>query len=137
MRGACRGTRRRARDHLRAGELQDHVGDVFYDDFLRSSPEVAAKFQGTDFARQKQVLKTSLYVMMSAFVLRTADYSALAQTARRHSKTAIDIPPQLYVLWLDSLVNAARTCDPSFDEEIEANWREAMQPGIDYLISFH
>lgn len=111
--------------------------DVFYDDFLRSSPEVAAKFQSTDFARQKQMLKTSLYVMMSAVVLRTADYSALASTARRHSRTGIDIPRQLYGLWLDSLVNAARICDPSFDDEIEMNWREAMLPGIDYLISFY
>jgi hypothetical protein len=33
--------------------------DVFYDHFLGSSSEIAAKFQGTDFGRQKRMLKLS------------------------------------------------------------------------------
>jgi len=39
--------------------------------------------------------------------------------------------------WLDSLIFAARTCDPLFDAATEKNWREAMQPGIDYVVSFY
>jgi hemoglobin-like flavoprotein len=111
--------------------------DIFYDHFLRSSPEVSAKFQGTDFKRQKWVLRSSLYVMVSAVVTRSVDYSALTGIARRHARANRDIPPHLYVLWLDSLIFAARNCDPSFDAASEKTWREAMQRGIDYIASFY
>jgi len=38
---------------------------------------------------------------------------------------------------LDSLIFAAKTCDPSFDAETETDWRTAMQPGIDYIVSLY
>lgn len=110
--------------------------DVFYDQFL-SSPEVATKFQGTNFKRQKRMLKLSLYVMLGAVVLKSTDYSMLTAIARRHARDDKDIPPHLYTLWLDSLIFAANTCDPDFNAQIEAIWRKAMQPGIDYIASFH
>jgi hemoglobin-like flavoprotein len=111
--------------------------DTFYDHFLKSSPEVAAKFQGTDFTRQKRMLKVSLYAMVGALVLHSADYSILESTARRHARTDREIPPHLYALWLDSLIFAAKICDPIFDAKAEQNWREAMQSGIDYIVSFY
>jgi truncated hemoglobin YjbI len=111
--------------------------DVFYAHFLQSSPDVAAKFSSTDFVRQKQMLKMSLYAMMSAVVLRTMDYGALVPVGRRHARAELNIPPHLYDLWLNSLVNAARACDPKFDADIESHWRDAMQPGIDYIVSLY
>ncbi len=110
--------------------------DVFYDHFLLS-PEVAAKFQGTDFKRQKEMLKLSLYVMLGAVVLKSADYSMLAALARRHARNDKNIPPHLYTLWLDSLMFAAKKCDWAFGDQTEAIWRKAMQPGIDYIASFY
>jgi hemoglobin-like flavoprotein len=111
--------------------------DVFYDHFLRSSPEVSVKFQGADFNRQKRMLKTSLYKMVAAVVSRSVDCSALGPTAQRHARTDRDIPPHLYTLWLDSLIFAVGACDPHFDVVIEKTWREGMQPGIDYIVSFY
>ena len=111
--------------------------DVFYDHFLKSSPEIAAKFQRTDLKRQKQKLKLSLHMMVGALVLHSADYSMLAYVAERHAHTNWDIPPNLYQFWLDSLIFAAKTCDSSFDAETEKNWRTAMQPGIDYIVSLY
>jgi hypothetical protein len=40
-------------------------------------------------------------------------------------------------LWLESLIVAVRTCDPHFDAVTEKTWKEAMQPGIDYIVSFY
>jgi len=110
--------------------------DIFYDHFLLS-PEVAAKFEETDFNRQKEMLKLSLYVMLGAAVLKSADYSMLNAIARRHARDEKNIPPHLYPIWLDSLILAARKCDWAFDNRAEANWRKAMQPGIDYIASFY
>src|SRR5438046_10567772 len=111
--------------------------DVFYDHFLRSSPEIAAKFQGTDFNRQKRMLKLSLYMMVGAVALRSPDYSALRNLALRHARTSEDIPSHLYPIWLDSLIFAAKTCDPEFDATTEAMWRKLIQPGIDYIVSLY
>ena len=83
------------------------------------------------------MLKVSLYTIVGAVVLRSPDYSALYNLALRHARTDCDISPHLYPLWLDSLIFAARTCDPDFDAKIEANWRELIQPGINYIVSLY
>jgi hypothetical protein len=75
--------------------------------------------------------------MVSALVLHSVDYSVLSDLAQRHARSDRDISPHLYPLWLDSLIFAAKTCDRFFNDKIEASWRQAMQPGIDYLISFY
>jgi hemoglobin-like flavoprotein len=111
--------------------------DIFYDHFLKSSPQVALKFQGTNFDRQKRLLKLSLHMMMGALVWHSANYSMLTPVAKRHSRKEKDIPPHLYTLWMDSLIFAVKTCDPYFKPQVEKNWRTAMQPGIDYIISFY
>ncbi len=111
--------------------------DVFYDRFLRSSPEVSVKFRDADFNRQKRMLRFSLYKMVAAVVSHSVDRSPLGPIAQRHARADRDIPPHLYALWLDSLIEAVRTCDPHFDAVTEKTWREAMQPGIDYIVSFY
>jgi hypothetical protein len=83
------------------------------------------------------MLKLSLYVMLGAVVLKSADYSMLAALARRHARNDKNIPPHLYALWLDSLMFAAKKCDWAFGDQTEAIWRKAMQPGIDYIASFY
>ena len=40
--------------------------DLFYDDFVKSSPEVAGKFHKTDFAQQKKILRFALLLIMDA-----------------------------------------------------------------------
>ena len=111
--------------------------DIFYDHFLNSSPEVAEKFRNTDFALQKRALRQSLYLIMDAVVRRIADYSALERIALRHSRSQADISAHLYAVWLDSLLFAVKACDPRFNAEIETTWRNAMRPGMDYMISFY
>ena len=69
--------------------------DLFYDDFLGSSLEVKQKFQQTDFARQKRMLRLSLLLVMNAAVHKANDFSFLESTAIRHSRSAVNIPPHL------------------------------------------
>jgi hemoglobin-like flavoprotein len=59
----------------------------------------------------------------------------LERLAKRHSKAELDIKPELYDLWLDRLVQAVREFDPMFDPEIEAAWRRALRPGIEFMKS--
>jgi hemoglobin-like flavoprotein len=106
----------------------------FYTRFVASSDKVAEKFKHTDLQKQARVLKISLYIMMlaSGDSERKAHLERLAQ---RHSRTDLDIEPELYDLWLDRLVQAVRESDPMFDTETETAWRRVLQPGIDFMKS--
>jgi hypothetical protein len=59
----------------------------------------------------------------------------LEPLAQRHSRQQLNIGPELYRLWLDSLIESVRTCDLRFDPTIERVWRDAMQHAIHFLVS--
>ncbi len=105
----------------------------FYEIFLGSSEEVAEKFQHTDFARQTQVLKASLYMLMLASLGTPEALQHLERMAQLHSRTQLDIRPELYDLWLNCLLKAVGEFDRSFDEQTEGAWRRVLQHGIDYI----
>jgi hemoglobin-like flavoprotein len=116
---------------MRAPEFLDR----FYELYLSSSPEVAAKFQGTDFKKQKTALKASLYIMLMANE-RQAEWTAhLERLARRHSRKELDIRPELYDLWLECLLQTVREFDPRFNAKTETAWRNRLRPGIEFMKS--
>jgi hemoglobin-like flavoprotein len=105
----------------------------FYELFMASSPEVAAKFVDTDFRRQRRVLKISLYMMMLAAEGKLEADLHLERIARRHSRAELRIRPELYDLWLECLLRAARESDPQFGAETEAAWRVILRRGIEFM----
>jgi hemoglobin-like flavoprotein len=106
----------------------------FYALFLASSDKVARKFERTDMRKQVRTLKISLYIMMLAGGDPERD-AQLERLARRHSRTDLDIEPQLYDLWLERLLQAVQECDSMFDLETEAAWRRVLEPGIEFMKS--
>lgn len=109
--------------------------ETFYKIFMDSSDQVRAKFANTDFKRQKKTLEMSLrMILMSAQGDDAADVY-LDYIAERHDHNHLAIEPALYGQWLDCLVEAVGASDPRFSPEVEAAWRAAMRPGIDYMIS--
>jgi len=110
----------------RAGGFIDH----FYDLFVGSSPEVAAKFRDTDFHRQKRMLTASLYMLTIAAEGHPEGRVHLDRLAVLHDRRHHDIRPELYFRWLDCLLHAVRDCDPDCTPEVEAAWRAMLAPGI-------
>ena len=109
--------------------------DRFYEIFLASSTEVADKFKNTDFKQQQRFLKLSLYMMLMAALHKEEGNVHLQRIAERHSSRDLDIKPELYKLWLESLIQAAKEFDPAFNEQTDEAWRSIMQTGIDFMIS--
>jgi hemoglobin-like flavoprotein len=107
--------------------------DTFYEHFLAKSEEVARKFEKTDFARQKLLLRESLLAML-LLNLNSADArEELERLAERHSRRGLDVGPHLYELWLDALCEAVEKHDPKFTPELREQWRAAMRPGIELM----
>ena len=107
--------------------------DRFYEIFLAASPKVREKFAQTDFTRQKEALRASLEAMFLA--VNGAPERHLNSLAERHSSRDLNVGAELYDLWLDSLLAAAKECDPGFGPEVEKSWEEVMMVGIGFLLS--
>jgi hemoglobin-like flavoprotein len=110
---------------------------AFYERFLAASPEVARLFENTDFAKQHAVLKNSLYSMALFAIGLPEGVAHLERIAQRHSRRGLDIPPSLYALWLDTLLQTAREFDSKFDPDIEQAWRSLLGAGIARMIAAH
>ena len=112
--------------------------DIFYGNFLGSSPKVREKFAGTDFDRQKQMLRASFDTMLAA--ARDEENGPekwLGPLAERHGARQLRIGAELYDLWLDSLLKTVRACDPGWTPEVEEAWEAVMGVGIQYLCAHY
>lgn len=122
-------------DSLERCDHRTEFIDRFYELFLASSDEVKGKFNGTDFKRQKRMLRDSFYMMLMAAAGSEKAWEDLKTRADRHSKPQLDIRPELYTLWLDCLIQTVREFDPRFNEETEQAWRDVMGRMIRFMIS--
>lgn len=107
----------------------------FYELFLASSEEVRHKFRNTDMQKQRRLLTASLHIMMLFADGQPEGLVQLERIAALHSKRDRDIPPHLYDLWLDCLVQAVREFDRHFTPETERVWRRMMETGIAFMKS--
>lgn len=103
--------------------------ELFYDKFL-VFPHVAEKFLDTDFLRQRLMLRQSLLGMVEFFI-RGREDEEVRQLSNVHKKH--HIPPELYDIWLQSLIETVQQCDPQFDLVVEHAWRTVLAPGIAYM----
>jgi hemoglobin-like flavoprotein len=109
--------------------------DSFYERFVGSSEEVREKFRNTDMKRQVRALEDSLYVVANAVQGEENSLAreALPAIAARHGRQDLDIPPGLYDLWIECLVETVRSHDPQLTPAVEAAWRETLTFGANYM----
>jgi hemoglobin-like flavoprotein len=107
--------------------------DAFYDIFLGKSPEITAKFAHTDFARQKQMLRESLFEMLNYYGGIASVREEIEQLGKRHQQ--LEVRAEHYEQWLDSLCEAVARHDPEYRDDLGEMWREAMRPGIAMMLS--
>jgi len=109
--------------------------ESFYERFVGSSAEVREKFRNTDMKRQARVLEDSLYVVANAAQGEENSLArgALPALAVRHSRQGMDIPPRLFDLWIECLLETVRVHDPEFNPAVEAAWRDTATFAADYI----
>jgi len=109
--------------------------DLFYENFLGSSPKIKEKFAATDFERQKRLLHASFYlILLASEDPENGPERYLKHLATLHNVHNLNVGSDLYDLWLDSLLAVVKECDPEFDEVVEDSWEQVMGIGIDYLV---
>lgn len=100
---------------------------------MAKAPDVRTKFAGTDFDTQNVLLLDSISM---AILFPRGDLlarQAIDLLRRSHGKKRHDIPPRMYVYWVDSLMTTLHEVEPKFDSELERLWRGLLQITIDYM----
>jgi hemoglobin-like flavoprotein len=114
---------------LGEGAYHPYFTGRFYEHFLASSPEIAARFASTDMSAQKTMLHDSLHILLTFNRTRVIT-SRLRELAEIHSERGRAIPAAFYAQWLDSLLQTVSEFDPQFDTAVALAWRLALAPGI-------
>jgi hemoglobin-like flavoprotein len=113
--------------------------DSFYENFMKSSPAIAAMFKNTDFKKQKEMLRSTI-----TFVIMYAKDPAggfvgekLRHVGNIHSRGKLNVAPNMYPLWIESLLMTVKRHDKQCTPEVERSWRQVLVPAIDLLKSLY
>lgn len=109
----------------------------FYKIFMDSSPQIRAKFVDTDFDTQYELLNQGISMAILFPMENVIAKQAISRLQTRHNRDNLDINPQLYGYWVDSLMLTLEESDPQFDEDLEQDWRQLLQVTIDHLSEGH
>jgi hemoglobin-like flavoprotein len=109
--------------------------DRFYEIFLGSHPTIAPMFRNTDFARQKQLLRTGLTMVLMHATGNKVGTQGLDRIGQSHSRKGLNIDPALYPNWVESLIKAVKECDPQCDRKMEEDWRDVLKQGTALIAS--
>ena len=116
----------------------EQTGDFaerFYSHFLGASDEIAPLFANTDFKKQRTLLRGSVFMMVMKEVDDTRAHGHFSKIGESHAHGQLDIKPELYEVWLDSLCATVKELDPEWTAELEDQWREKMRPAISLITS--
>ena len=115
----------------------DGFFDTFYEEFLAKSEEIPPLFANTDFRKQKQMIRMSVRMLVRLGAGKDATKLAISKLGESHSRRQHNIRPELYGLWLDALCESIAQYDPEYTPELEQQWRDTMQAGIEMMISMY
>lgn len=106
---------------------------AFYERFLATSDEVRELFQHTDFDRQRQLLLKSLRLIAAATAGSVEGLQELHERAESHDHHHLNIKPELYEFWRESLVETAEKFDEKWNGEIHDAWEAVLGHAISYM----
>ena len=118
-------------------EAGGNFAETFYRVFLESSTEIAPLFAKTDFEKQRKLLRATVYIMVTRNVYDPHARETLEKIGHSHGRTQLDIRPELYELWLDSVCRTVEQLDPEWTSRTEQEWRDRLRPGIELITSMY
>lgn len=116
-------------DNVTLSPEADHFFREFYRRFLRCDG-VAELFANTDLSRQVQMLRKSLFQLVSYYLLSEAS-PELYRLAEIHRAKKVD--KAMFDSWLNALLDTVADLDDEFDEATRLAWCWALAPGITFM----
>lgn len=113
----------------------DQFVPAFYERFLASSDEIREKFRFTSFERQYKMLQRSLELSAGATDGDSDALAELKERAETHNQHNLNIKPELYDIWLDTLVLTAQEYDSQWSDTVENAWRTILGFAVRRMIA--
>lgn len=105
----------------------------FYEIFTKSHPSILGLFKNTNFEKQYELLNQSINMAILYPQNNVIAKSAITRIRKSHDHEHLNIKPELYPLWTDSLIRALKDSDPEFTPALEKQWREVLEPAINHI----
>lgn len=94
-------------------------------------------FSRVDMQKQNELIRQG--------VERLIDFAAGSETAQQelgrlgesHGRSGLNIAPELYSVWVNTLMDTVRTHDSEADDNVEAAWRLTLRRGIELMTSLY
>ena len=125
------------RDSFKRCETAGDFGETFYGIFLKKSPQIAELFAETDFSKQRKHLRASVFMLVNRDIEDQKTQEVLTGVGNSHSRRKLDIRPELYDIWRQSLCETVKELDSDWSQELESDWQRQVQPGIDFITSLY
>lgn len=112
---------------------EEDVFDTFYRIFLDADPRVPEQFVDTDWEEQKRLLRQGVNKVIGFYEGSVTSQHALDRIRHTHGRERLNIPPELYHFWVESMIEAVREHDPEFSPTLEQQWRDVLRHGTDFV----
>ena len=111
------------------------VGAKFYDKLFARNSAIKTKFASTNFEKQRELLWQGVWSLLLFASGDSAGEIAIDWLGIRHSRKDLNIAPELYQDWADSIIDIVADSDPECSERVLEAWRRSIQPGIEFMRS--
>lgn len=112
--------------------------DDFYKEFTSQSLEIRQKFANTEMTAQKDALRAGLtFLIMYAEGKSAFAADKLDKLGDSHKKSRLNIRPDLYPLWMQSLIATVKKHVVSFNDASLKAWQAVLQNGVNRIKSHY
>ncbi|HYE36847.1 globin [Methylocaldum sp.] len=112
--------------------------DDFYNAFVASSPKIEEKFRKTNWDTQKKLLDQGIrHLILFFYEPSSVTAEKMIQLGESHSRSGLNIEPELYDFWISALMATVAESDPKFNPELEKAWEIVVERGISVLKSMY
>ncbi|MBC8290054.1 MAG: globin [Planctomycetes bacterium] len=111
--------------------------DSFYFLLCSTEPRIGTLFAQVDMRQQNQLIRSGVEHLLWFAEGSLEAKAKLRRLGRSHSREGLQIEPQLYDTWVNTVIECVREHDPETSEAVESAWREVMEPGIELMKSLY
>jgi len=106
----------------------------FYSRFVGASEEIQARFRFTDFDQQYVMLRRSLELCAGATSGDPESMREINERAVTHDRDHLNIKPEFYDIWLETIIDTARIHDSQWNEAVEAAWQRILGHVVKHML---
>ena len=87
--------------------------------------------------RQNELIRQGVEQLIDFAAGSDVAQQELRRLGKSHGRSGLNVAPELYSVWVNTLMDTVRIHDSEANDNIEAAWRLALSRGIDLMTSLY